>query len=430
MSAPATTPRLPLRRGRRLFEESQEHVVGGVKRMNLLDDPAWFPTFFRRAEGPYAWDVDGTRYIDLIGGKGSVVLGYADERVDSAVRAAIADSSVTPLTSDLYPRAARLVCECVDSIERVKFFRSGSEAVSAAVRLARVHTGRDTILTCGYHGWHDWLVVERSEDERARVVEFFYDLERLHEVLARRGSEVAAVVVTPEPSLVAPDFVPRAAALAREGGALFVLDEIKSGFRFGTGGYQQHVGVRPDLTTFAKAVANGYALSGIGGRRDVMEAELETRISGTYETENVGLAAALATIAALEALGFERLQRLYERFVRGVDELLADAGIGARCLGTGANAHVVFEDERDAVAFYRSAAAAGVTFYCFDDVHLTYAHEAVLEELLAILRAVAASLSPVAHRLTAAGVHRYLQRRQIASPASDERHALVAHLLR
>lgn len=424
------TPALELRHGQSLFEWSQRFVVGGVKRMNLLDDCAYFPAFFQRASGPYVWDVDENRYVDLIAGKGAVILGYADPRVDDAVRLAIANGGMLPLTSDLYPSVAERVRACIRSVERVKFFRSGSEALTAALRLARVHTGRDKILTSGYHGWHDWTVVDASEDEHGRVVEFRYDIDRLEELLRRFGSETAAVVVTPEPSLTPSDLLSRSAALARDADALFVLDEVKTGFRFGLGGYQAAAGVRPDLTTFAKAVANGYAFAGVGGRRDVMEAELRTRISGTYETENVGLAAAGATIQAIEATGVAPLHALYERFADELNEHLGAAGAGARCFASAANAHVIFEDERDAVDFYRSAAATGALLYCFDDVNLTFAHEDVLDELLQIV-ALAIRRLPRARepRLTAAGIHRYLVRRGIRGPGSKPDHPLVTRLL-
>src|ERR1044072_8633228 len=142
------------------------------------------------------------------------------------------------------------------------------------------------------------------------------------------------------------------------------------------------IGVRADLTTIGKALANGYALTAVGGRRDIMEAERETHISGTYETENIGLAAGIATTAALAEQDYAALAALYARFAATVNEAFAARGVAARCATSAFNAQLVFEDDETATAFYRAAAANGVTFYCFDDVNLSFAHAAVFDELL------------------------------------------------
>lgn len=412
------------------LEYARRYVVDGVKRTNRLDDPAHFPLFFERAAGPYAWDIDGHRYIDLIAGKGTVLLGYAEPEVDEAVRAAIEAGSILPLTSLLHPQAAERLCQAVPSVERVKFLRSGSEAVSAAVRLARVKSGRRKILTSGYHGWHGWFVEERrsTSEPGAAVVDFHYDLEALEELLSRSAAETAAVVLSPEPSLLGDDHHRAIVELVRAHGVLLVFDEVKSGFRFGTAGYQGLTGLRPDLTTFGKAMANGYVLSAVGGRQDVMEVERETHISGTYETENVGLAAAVRTMDILELSDYGQFFEMYRRLASELNDAFRRRGVAARCLASAANLQILFEDENLARSFYRCAAADGVLFNCFDDVHLTFGHQQVFEEMLSRILRVVERVEPGSEgrELSPAGVHRYLARRSLVPQDPTRARGLVA----
>ncbi|MGD2114175.1 MAG: aminotransferase class III-fold pyridoxal phosphate-dependent enzyme [Acidobacteriota bacterium] len=413
------------------LERASRYVVDGVKRANRLDDPAHYPLFFERASGPHAWDVDGHRYIDLIAGKGTVLLGYASPEVDSAVRMAIGAGSMLPLTGPLHPLAAERLCRAVPSVERVKFLRTGSEAVSAAVRLARVWSGERKILTCGYHGWHGWYVEQRRSvnDSGAPVVDFHYDVDALEALLSRYAKETAAVVVSPEPALLGDDHHRRLAEVVREHGVLLLFDEVKSGFRFGSAGYQGSVGVRPDLTTFGKAIANGYVLAAVGGRREVMEAERETHISGTYETENVGLAAALRTMEILGGSDYGELFGLYRRFAAELNAAFRRRGVAARCLVSGANAQILFEDDDLARCFYRRAVAHGVLFNCFDDVNLTFGHRQVFEELLAAVVDVVDGLDAIHGRgreLSPAAVHRYLSRRGVILGDCPPSHPVVA----
>jgi glutamate-1-semialdehyde aminotransferase len=411
------------------LDRACRYVVDGVKRTNRLDDPAYFPMFFERAVGPLAWDVDGHRYIDLIAGRGTVLLGYADREVDAAVRRAIGAGSMLPLTSPLHPRAAEQVCRAVPSVERVKFLRTGSEAVSAAVRLSRVWSGGRKILTCGYHGWHGWFIEERrpAAEHAAPVVDFHYDLAALESLLSRYAAETAAVIFSPEPSLLGDGHHQAMADLVQGHGVLLVLDELKSGFRFGRAGYQGLAGLSPDLTALGKAIANGYVLAAIGGRRDVMEAERLTHISGTYETENVGLAAALRTMELLEVADYSQLFEMYRRLATELNEAFRARGVAARCLASQANAQILFEDEAVARRFYREAIASGVLFNCFDDINLTFCHREIFEELLgALLRTVQRlGASGRGRALSPEGVRRYLVRRGVAPPDGDALHPVV-----
>jgi glutamate-1-semialdehyde 2,1-aminomutase len=407
--------------GTTLFARAQRVIPGGVNRMNLLDEPDQFPVFFERSDGPYSWDADGRRYIDLIAGKGAVLLGHRDVRIDDAVRAELDAGVMQPLMPVRYVEAAERLTAMMPTLERVKFFRTGSCAVSAAVRLCRVVTGKRRILTAGYHGWHDWFVeAKRSYPDEGEVIDFHYDLRALERLLARDAGDVAAVVVTPEPALLGPEPLVGAAALAEAAGCLLVFDEMRTGVRFGTAGYQAAIGVRPQLTTLGKAIANGYALAALGGRADLMAGESRTHLNGTYETEALGLAAGAAMLKLAPALDRDCLPRQYGRLAAAFNRAAVAHGVAARMVSAAANAHVIFEDDRQAVELYRQAAARGVLFYCFDDVNLMFAHEPVLDELIArtsdALAALPRATSAAAPSLAA--VHRYLTRHRIVAKNS------------
>jgi glutamate-1-semialdehyde 2,1-aminomutase len=408
-SQSAQAPRSYARSGE-LFAEATNWVVGGVKRMNMLDAPDHFPLFFTRASGPFAWDADGNRYIDLIGGKGSTLFGYADPEIDDAVIQAIRAGGMLPLTPEAYHAAARLLCGLVASVERAKFFRTGSCAVSAAVRVARVFSGRRRILSCGYHGWHDWFM-ERSRypDEGGAADDFFYDLGALRGLLANGKSDVAAVVVTAEPSFFPATYLAAVADICRQSDVLFVLDEVKTAFRFGPGGYQAVAHVSPDLSTFGKSIGNGYAVAALGGRADVMAAERDTHISGTYETEMVGLAAALSSMNKIRTLDYGILAGLYARFAGTLNELFRKRRVVAHVFHSVGNAHLVFADEAVARQFYRDAARSGISFYVNDDINLSFQHAEVFDRLIDILKEVIARLpSDGTGNLTESAIASYL----------------------
>ena len=385
--------------------------------MNMLDSPEHFPLFFARASGPFAWDADGNRYIDLIGGKGSTLFGYADPEIDDSVIQAIGNGAMLPLTPEAYHVAAELLCSLVPSIERAKFFRTGSCAVSAAVRIARTFSGRRRVLSCGYHGWHDWFM-ERSRfpDQGSATDDFFYDLGVLRSLLDDSKSDVGAVVITSEPSFFPTAHLSAVAEICRQSNVLLVLDEVKTSFRFGPGGYQSLAHVSPDLSAFGKSIGNGYAVAAVGGRADVMEAEQDTHISGTYETEMIGLTAALSSMKKIQALDYRILSNLYSDFAETLNDLFRRRRIAAHVFYSPGNAHLVFEDAATARRFYRDAARSGIIFYVNDDINFSFRHVEVFDELIEILKEIIARLpSNGGANLTEFSIASYLVRHRILS---------------
>ncbi len=293
----------------------------GSKRPKELFGIHHGPRQMVRAEGCRVWDVDGREYLDTIMALGAVALGYADPAVTDAVRRAAAAGAVGPLAPVHEQDVAERLCALIDTIEAVRFLKTGAEAVAAAVRVARVVTGRDHVVTCGYHGWLDWCqdgvgVPDAVRGLRSEIP--FNDvaaLEQLHDVAP------AALVVEPVVD-AAPtaEWVAAVRRVADRTGALLVLDEIKTCIRLGTGGAVARYGFTPDLIVLGKAIGNGYPIAVLGGGRDVMAALERTWISSTLATEFVSLAAARAVLEAVAGGADAAIARAGRDFFAGLQQ--------------------------------------------------------------------------------------------------------------
>lgn len=274
----------------------------GSKRAEALygDADADGPTHFVGARGCRLTAVDGESYLDCTMALGAVALGYAEPRVTQAVIDAAGQGTVCGLSSWREVELAERLCGTVPCAERVQFLKSGAEATSAAVRLARTYTGRDLVVASGYFGWHDWSsdtggVPAATRGDCVRVP--FDDVAALERAVGAAGARLAAIVLEPVVErLPSAEWLARARALCDAAGAVLVFDEVKTGFRVAPGGYQELCGVTPDLASFGKAMANGYPLAAVMGTRSVMEAARRTWISSTLASETTALAAALAVL--------------------------------------------------------------------------------------------------------------------------------------
>ena len=264
------------------------------------------PLYVERGQGARFTDVDGNEFVDLAMGLAAVGLGYCDPDVDAAIRRQLQCGVSFSLSTRLEAELAELIVQMVPCAEKVRFGKNGSDATSAAVRLARAFTGRNHIIACGYHGWHDWYIgsTSRNLGVPSQVSALTHkasasDPDSIAEILRSRPTEVAAIVV--EPMLLDS---PRASltairALADQYGAVLVFDEIVTGFRFALGGAQQLYEVTPDLACLGKAMANGMPVSAITGRADIMRLMDDIFFSGTFGGEALSLAAAIATLNKL-----------------------------------------------------------------------------------------------------------------------------------
>ncbi len=265
------------------------------------------PFFVDRAEGPWFWDVDGHRFLDLTNGLACITLGYRHPAVDQAVHAQLERGVTFSLPHSLELHVAERIIAMVPCAEMVRFAKNGTDATSGAIRLARHCTGRDRVAICGYHGWQDWSIgtTTRHGGIPLAVRELshtfpYNNLPALAELLAAHPGEFAALILEPmNVTWPEPGYLKGVQALCRQHGIVLVFDETITGFRFANGGAQELFGVTPDLATFGKGLANGYPLSALTGRRDLMERISEIFFSGTFGGETLSLAAADAVLELL-----------------------------------------------------------------------------------------------------------------------------------
>jgi glutamate-1-semialdehyde aminotransferase len=308
------------------------------------------PKFLQSGKGAHVVDVDGNEFLDMTMAVGPLILGYADPVVDAAIRAQLAQGITFSLPHALEVEVAELIHEIVPGAEQIRFAKNGCDVTTAAIRLARAHTGRSRVLCCGYHGWHDWYiaVTDRNRGIPAEVADLTHTIpyNDLAAVEAALDDETACVILEPTTFVPPADgYLQGLKELCAARGALLIFDEMWTGFRLALGGAQERFGVTADLACFSKAVANGMPLSVLTGRADVMRLlDKDVFFFSTFGGEALSLAAAQATIhqlrdrkvpAALDALG--------TRLRDGYNQLAEELGIPfTRCVGFGCRTLVNF----------------------------------------------------------------------------------------
>jgi glutamate-1-semialdehyde aminotransferase len=370
-------PALSFAHSEKLFARAQEIVAGGTtqgKAPNTLI-PGEYPIYAARGRGATLWDVDGNQFLDWILAYGIIVLGYCDPDVDAAAIGEIRDGFAFPLTRPVQNELAELLVKVIPCAEMVHFFKTGSDTTTAAVRLARIATGRNKIVRWGYNGWHDWCCTREAgipRYVRDDVLTFRYnDLDSLADVLKQNRDQVACVIMMPlEIELPQPGFLTGVKDLAHQYGALFILDEMRSGFHLAMGGAQEYYGVTPDLATFSKAISNGYAISALAGKRELMQALSQTYVSSTFFTNSIEMAAAVATINKLQqGQVIPHLWRIGKGLMDGLDRLARDLGVEAQAVGVPPMPYLVFTytdpeiRETAKYVFYRETTRRGLLLH-------------------------------------------------------------------
>lgn len=261
------------------------------------------PLFIEKGKGSHVWDIDGNEYIDLVNGLLSVSLGYCNEDVDQAIIDQLKQGITFSLPHKLETEVAEKLIDMIPCAEMVRFGKNGTDATSAAIRLARAFTGKDKVAICGYHGWQDWYIGTTTRkigvpDKTAELSMCFKfnDLSSLIK-LFKNQKDIAAVILEPMSS-AAPEegFLKGIKALCKEHNAVLIFDEMITGFRFHNGGAQALFDVTPDLATFGKGMANGMPISAIVGRAEIMQYMDKIFYSGTFGGETLSLAAANCVI--------------------------------------------------------------------------------------------------------------------------------------
>lgn len=263
------------------------------------------PKYLVKGKGSHVWDADGNEYIDYMMGVGPLSLGYSYPKVDEAIRKQLEDGITFSMMHPLEVEVAEMIREIIPNAEAVRYSKTGADATSAAVRLSRAYTGKNKILCCGYHGWHDWYIAVTARNlgipEAVQAISFTFNYNDIDSVKNSIDNDVAAIILEPvvfnEPKN---NFLHQLADLCKENGILLIFDEMWTGFRMALGGAQEYFGITPDLATYSKAVANGMPISILTGKKEIMQlADEDIFFYTTFGGEALSLAATKATIEEL-----------------------------------------------------------------------------------------------------------------------------------
>ena len=411
-----SAPPLTLTNSLRLFEEAKRLSPGGVmgirRPYNFVVGE--YPIFIDHGYDGHIVDIDGNDYIDMLCAYGPIILGYVEPEINDAARAQMERGFCFSLVQELQNELEARLTRTVPSAEQAVLVKTGSDATTAAVRACRAATGRDLILRCGYHGWHDWCVEVHGGIPQAVLdltVEFEYgDLADLETKLAEHGDRVAGVVITPvghplgKPVCAPPPgYLEAVRELTHRHGAVLVFDEVRTGFRVAMGGAQERYGVTPDLTTIGKAMANGYAISALVGARECMSVfEKEAFISSTFFPNSLEMAASMACLDILER---ERVpDAIWTRgtgFLERLEAIVDDSGVPVSTSGIPPMPFLTFDkvDERykeRRTMFYTQCIRRGLFVQPYHHWYICYRHTEA--DLARALEVVAESLAVVARQ--------------------------------
>jgi len=365
--------KISFKRSLELFERARKVIPGGtnsaardIVSSGIFDGyPIQYPRFLKEAKGSHICDVDGNEFIDYHLAFGPVILGHAYPSVNEAVKEQLDRGVIHGLNQEVEVELSEKIVKHVPCAEMVRILNTGSDATSSAVRMARIYTQKEKVVKFEghYHGWHEW-----AQPNQGTFADGIYlppgaplnalentitlqwnNLDLVEKTLKRRGNEIAAIVSEAylfNAGVIAPEkgYLEGLRELTQEHDIVLIFDEVITGFRLGLSGAQGMLGVTPDLATFAKSMANGFTISAVAGKREIME-KVGTIIGGTYNANPVSTTAALATITELKKEGsYEHLHKLGRLLMDGLRDAIEDVGIEAIVQGPGPGFGLYFTD--------------------------------------------------------------------------------------
>ena len=368
-------------------------AVLGIRRpYNFV--PGEYPIFFESAKGGKVTDVDGNEYLDFLCAYGPIIIGHREEEIDNAVIEQMRNKGFCfSLTQPVQNKLAKKMIELIPSAEMAVFVKTGSDATTTAIRVARGATERTKIVRCGYHGWHDWCVEVKGgipsklyED----VYEFHYnDLDELEDIMKLHGDDMAAIIVTPVGHPLAekvqqpkPGFLEGVRKIADKYGSVLIFDEIRSGFRVDMGGAQKVYGVTPDLSVFGKAMANGYPIGAVVGKKEIMKVLADkVFLSSTFFPNSIEQIASLKTIEILERDNIlAGVRKKGEFFGKLIEDVLKNVEYDVEFSGAPLMPFITFNKDKDGLykklrpAFYTELIRRKVFLQPFHHGYVCYRH--------------------------------------------------------
>jgi len=380
----------------KLYEEALGLIPGailGIRRpYNFVEGE--YPIFFETAKGGKVIDVDGNEYIDMLCAYGPIIIGHREAEIDNEVISQIKEKGFCmSLTQPVQNQLAKKLTQLIPCAEKMVFVKMGSDATTSAIRVAGSYTKRTKILRCGYHGWHDWCVEQKGgipEKLYEDVIEFEYNnIEQVRHIMKQYGKDVAAIILTPinhpgghEVEMPKKGFLESVREITHKYGSLLIYDEIRTGFRVDMGGFQKISGVIPDLGTFGKAMANGYPIGVLAGKKEFMDELVENVfLSSTFFPNSLAQIAALKTIEIMERENvLDVIKENGNNFAKKVKNMIEDSGIP--CVFTGEpwmpyitfkrDSHNLYKKLRE--EFYRQLIRRKVFLQPFHHGYICYRH--------------------------------------------------------
>ncbi|MCL2434877.1 MAG: aminotransferase class III-fold pyridoxal phosphate-dependent enzyme [Lentimicrobiaceae bacterium] len=368
-------------------------AVAGIRRpYNFV--PGEYPIYFESAKGGKVTDVDGNEYLDFLCAYGPIIIGHREEEIDNAAIEQMRNKGFCfSLTQPTQNKLAKKLIELIPSAEMAVFVKTGSDATTAAIRVARAATDKVKVARCGYHGWHDWCVEVKGgipqkffED----VYEFHYnDLDGLEDIMKEHGNDMAAIMITPVGHPLAdtvqmpkPGFLEGVRALADKYGTVLIFDEIRSGFRVSIGGAQKLFGVTPDISVFGKAMGNGYPIGAVVGKREFMKVLADkVFLSSTFFPNSMEQVACLKTIEMLERDHIlDVVAEKGNMFGKLIEEVVKKSGYDVEFTGAPWMPFITFNKDKDGLykklrpAFYTELIRRKVFLQPYHHGYVCYRH--------------------------------------------------------
>lgn len=359
-------------KGQELYKKAKKIIPGGTQLLSKRPEmwlPEQWPSYYSKAKGCEVWDLDGNHYYDMsIMGVGANVLGYAFDEVDNAAKDAISKGGMCTLNAPEEVALAEKLLELHPWADMVRYAKAGGEAMAVATRIARAYAQRDIVLVCGYHGWHDWYLSANlvKGDPLADVhlkglaplgvpqglagtnlIFHYNNIDELKLLIEANRNQIAAVIMEPiRNEYPGQGYLEEIRCVTEKENIVLIFDEITAGFRLCAGGSHLKLGVDPDIAVFGKAMSNGYPVSAIIGKKEIMEAAQETFISSTFWTEKIALAAALESITCYQKYKVHEIQdKIGRRVKQGWIERAENTGIKIKISGIFPLIHFEFQYE-------------------------------------------------------------------------------------
>lgn len=341
-------------KGALLYDEAKKIIPGGTQLLSKRPEmflPEYWPSYYSKAKGIKIWDLEDNEYTDMsYMGIGANILGYADEDVDTEVLRVVKQGSMSTLNAPEEVDLAKLLLDLHPWADMARFAKAGGEAMSVAVRIARAKTQKDIILFCGYHGWTDWYLAANLGNEEAldghllpglsplgvprnlsgSVIPFNYNNTKEYlEILQKYKGQIAAVVMEPiRNDYPQGDFLSIIRETTKKDNIVLIVDEITAGWRLTTGGAHLTFNFEPDMAVYGKGMSNGYPITAVIGKEDIMQVAQSTFISSTFWTERIGFTAALACISKMRKLNIsEHLMKVGDLVQKGWKQISKETNV-------------------------------------------------------------------------------------------------------